>query len=581
MADRVTQEVFDAFLNETVRVTRRLEIFESDGETLWMDSSDTPRMIDGSVTVDYGRDERRAIDLTLDNGDGVLAHDPDGFWYDKVLKTYKGIEYRNTRKIPSIAVLDDQDTVVRLGIIQTLREMGYVDIADLRGISLTADALAGYDIVVANAGVHSLPTSVSSLLKQVYANGTTSIFTLGNDNQSFNVPLIGSTMIKSGTEVWQVNKVSGDNPFAVGWNSFVNTGDTDNGQVITGLAPGVRPAAFWNLGATTTYSAIYQQNDNGARWFHYQASLIAAAKTNFRRFFAQALTWLYDYKEFKSFESQIGEFCIDRISEDDFPSSLKVTGRDYTKRLLADKFEQSVTFKAGTSIDDLVRSVAANGGVFKTLLNSEGAYLSSDVTFEREVERWKVIDDVCTANGVESYFNPQGYLTTRPFIDPTTAPVAFTLSTGRPDGNLVAYTKASSDAQVYNVVIVTSENQNDLADGIAYQGKAENHDPSSPTSIERLRGRRVYPYKSAFLDSQAAADSLALQLLKIHGLEEFELSFSSIAYPWLDVGAVAGFKDPRPGVGEPDRYLLTSLNIPLGLGPMSGSGKRITIIGGN
>src|SRR5690348_16845167 len=51
-------------------------------------------LLDGNVSCDYGRDERRAFDLTFDNTDGSISYDPNGFWYDKVIKGYRGVQYR-------------------------------------------------------------------------------------------------------------------------------------------------------------------------------------------------------------------------------------------------------------------------------------------------------------------------------------------------------------------------------------------------------------------------------------------------------------------------------------------------------
>jgi hypothetical protein len=105
---RVDVDVVEAIHSGAVSIKRRLEIYESDGETLWLPSSETPRMTDGAVTVDYGRDERRAFDVTLSNSDGVISHDPDGFWYDKILKMYRGLEFRNTKTTPSIFIAKDE-----------------------------------------------------------------------------------------------------------------------------------------------------------------------------------------------------------------------------------------------------------------------------------------------------------------------------------------------------------------------------------------------------------------------------------------------------------------------------------------
>lgn len=72
------------------RYTRRLDVYEFDGVTLW--ERDVP-IVSGSVTADQTRPERRSASLVLHNEDGKLQPDRDGgFWYDKILKLYMGIQ---------------------------------------------------------------------------------------------------------------------------------------------------------------------------------------------------------------------------------------------------------------------------------------------------------------------------------------------------------------------------------------------------------------------------------------------------------------------------------------------------------
>lgn len=574
---RIDADVIAAIHSGTVSVKRRFEIYESDGTTLWMPSADVPRMVDGSVTVDYGRDARRSFDVTLNNKDGVIAHDPDGFWYDKVLKFYRGVEFRNTKLIPSVLVIKD-DTTFGPSIIPILRKMGFTDITNKsdQTNSLTLDNFYGYDIIVYNAA-HSSPSNFGNaqLLANAYAAGL-NIFTVGDDSNSLSIPFITTTVAKADAAEWQINKPGYDTPVDAGWASG-GTSHTGTGNVATVLASTAKAAATWAYASTTVFTAIYDQNTNGARWFHYQPML--TLKANVKGLLEQAIKWLYSYADTRSFEFQIGEFCIDGIEGDNFPSMLKVTGRDYTKKLLNSKFEKSVTFTQGTSVDVLVRAVAANGGITKMLLDSDGAALGADISFERGTERWKAIKDVCTSVSVEVFFDRQGYLVTRPFLDPTTSPVSVTLKTGTDGGNLAQYSKRSTDARVKNIIIVTSENQDDLGGGNIWFGRAENTEPTSPTRTQRLGARHDFII-SALMRSNEECLAVAQKRLKIAALEEFELNFSSLVYPWLEVGEVLRFEDPDPGAGEPTRFLLSTLTIPMKLGPMSGTGKRITIVGG-
>lgn len=87
-SDAIIQE----FLKPVKTITRAMEIYEIDGVTPWRPDL-WSRAFTGSVSVKYGNDERRSVDVTISNGDGALVHDPGQFWYDKVLKFYRGVKY--------------------------------------------------------------------------------------------------------------------------------------------------------------------------------------------------------------------------------------------------------------------------------------------------------------------------------------------------------------------------------------------------------------------------------------------------------------------------------------------------------
>jgi hypothetical protein len=75
------------------------------------------------------------------------------------------------------------------------------------------------------------------------------------------------------------------------------------------------------------------------------------------------------------------------------------------------------------------------------------------------------------------------------------------------------------------------------------------------------------------------AIELAKSLLSVAALEEFELDFSSVLFPWIEPGEIVEMYDPDSEYWGPSRYLLTSLTFPLDLSPMSGKGKRVINVG--
>ena len=79
-----------AIIGPTSEIVRRIELFESDAITPWNSGLNDDRLIDGTVTIDYSRDERRSVDLELDNTDFALQHAPTALWYDKIIKVFQG-----------------------------------------------------------------------------------------------------------------------------------------------------------------------------------------------------------------------------------------------------------------------------------------------------------------------------------------------------------------------------------------------------------------------------------------------------------------------------------------------------------
>jgi hypothetical protein len=582
----VNQDLLDAILGGTTHVTRHVDLFEKDALTPWLPSADTPRAIDGSISVDYSRDERRSLDLTLDNKDGVLKHDPSGFWYDKIIKTYRGVTYSRPERLPRVALLlDDTGDLLAL-----LRTFGYTNVDTFPEYTGTDPNLypqlaqvKQYDFVV--AGITNPAKSVyGGILALVFDSGT-NVFSYGDRLSTYlstyNAPWWTSSFtLGSPASNPSILKTLGDNRFRAGWSAWTDS-HAISGELISGISGKTKSLASYLSGATLTHAVVAYQSDSGARWFHnnFKGSYHAPIHFQLMNLTDLGLTWVEAKDTVYKWETQTGEFMIDDITEDHFPSHLKISGRDYTKKLLTAKFSQATSFAQGSSLDGTIRTIATNAGISKFKLGSGGIPIQALATFDRTTSRWEGLKKLCDSHNVEIFFGPDGYLTTRPFRDPVLSPAELVLSTNSHTGNLVSYTKKSSSARIYNQVVVTGDNQDDASNGILYQGIAENHDPASPTSIENLGETITYFYTSSFFTSSAQCQAVAESMLKIKSLEDYQLSFSAIVFPWLEGGGIVEFQDPKPGVDEPTRFLLTTFDIPMALGPMSAAAKRVTIIG--
>lgn len=281
----------------------------------------------------------------------------------------------------------------------------------------------------------------------------------------------------------------------------------------------------------------------------------------------------------KLWETQIGEFMIDQITEQRFPHTVAVTGRDYTKKCLVSLIQSSVQFSQYTAIETIIGALAANAGIVKMALPFTGQSYARDVVFERGTPRWKVMTQLADSIGYEVFFTGSGYLTMRPYGDPVMSPVSWIFQSGTDDGTLVKYQRSANDSRIKNHIIVTGAAITDLT-GITETIFAErkNEDPNSPTRIARI-GDRVDLVQSDYITNTYQADQLAQSRLRIGALEEYEVNFDSVIIPWLNAGDIVDVIDQTAVSYVPQRFLLSNFTLPLSLGAMSSVARRVTIVG--
>lgn len=557
-----------AVLGPTSRIVRRAVIYEADGVTPWLGGGAESRLIDGSVTVDATRDERRAMDITLDNFDNALVHDPTGgFWYDKIIKLFRGVEVNEDDYPPSIVIIEDASESRGAQLRTVLQDAGFPDVQIRLGFSLATD-LVGYDIVVSLANTGK--TLKSALIRGFY-NGGGRVFTVGNDTTSTEFPeVIATTAAKTTAAAYTIAPITTlAHPLEAGWAAANQS--TDTGTRITGVAAGAFAVSQTTLESANYYGIVAATNTIGGRWVHLHDYNFGGEVD---KFIKTAFGWLNPVVPVKYWESQIGEFMIDRISESHFPHHVKVTGRDYTKKCMTSKFAVATAFVAGQAPETIVRTIATNAGISKMIMPVTGKTVQGQFYFDRGTDRWTAMKQIADAYGYEIFFDPQGYLIMREYQDPVFAALSHVLSVG-PTGNLVSYEKATNDTRIYNHIVVTGESADQSIPPVSAQ--STNTEPSSPTRIARL-GDRVYQYTSSFITTVLQAQDVADKFLKIYALEEYDLNFSAICVWWLEVSEIVRFVDPRPGPSDPDRFLLSSLTIPMGLGAMSGNAKRVSVV---
>lgn len=555
------------------RITRRIEIFEQDGETPWYPSQNelvVERLVNGGVSIDATRSERRTFDVTLLNDDKLLRpNSKNGFWYDKVLKMYRGVHYVVPQNRPRITIMEAANPTSAYKFLARLKGMGYTR-SDINLVATDLNVYDEADILVSYT--LTSPTMKQSILQRHFDVGK-SVFTISVGNTPAEVPHLSDGSPSGGDIAWGVTPVTTDTPVAGHWTAGqpggTATGYRPSGVTATGLA-----VALWVNGTDPAIvTASVSQNNNGGRWFDLH--LHSVEQTNVLQLVNAAIQWLQHYTPFGDWETQIGEFVIDGINDQRFPGQIKVTGRDYTKRCLLSKLTRDVIFPTGYSISELVRALARNSGITGNMNVPEvGKYLTAPLAYAAKTPRWEVMVNAANGIGYDLYFNAVGDLTMEPFSDPTYDPVAYTFKTGR-DGNLVNFDRSTNDSNLFNHIAVYGPAS---PVGIPYFGEALNTDPESPTSIAEI-GDRYYEYSFDTISGDAEAAEIARKFLKVAALETYELGFSAICYPWVEGNKIARIKDPDAFDWEPDKFLMSSIEMPLGLEPMSATGKRITYVG--
>lgn len=571
-------DIQKAFLAPTVRVIRRIEIYEQDGTTPWRQDLWDDLLLSGSISLDYDRDERRTLDCELDNYSKELNPKVGGLWYDKRFKIFYGIDLNQSDRNLRVAIVDQYlSNGQAFELKKHLSANGISEVYFLP--SATAlEHVENYDVVVSISGGS---TQKTAFLTQCYNSGK-GVVTFSLDQTASSLPMIvgnaASGTVNPGDER-EYAPMSNASGVALGWNEWY-AADGATYRKILAPAAGALVAGQMQDSSGQSVSVVSREDTNNRRWVHcvlanFTEQSLVDGYEEFGKFAARAVSWTSAYESLDYWEIQLGEFIADSISLGQTYSTVSISGRDLTKMCQQSKFAASTTFPSGQSIESVVKAVATNSGILKLKLPVTGKTLDKDMTWERGTARWDVIRDVSNSNNYEVFFDNEGYLVMREFRDPLTTPATLELSSGI-GGNLVSRGGKTSDANLFNHIVVVGESSNSSTPPV--YAEAINTSAGSPTSVSEI-GDRVSVMNSSLITTVAQAQEYADSLLAVSALEEFELSFESTLLPWIEVGDILEMASSDDRYWGPDRYLLTSLSLPLDLSPMSGNGKRTEKVG--
>lgn len=580
MANAPSREIQQAFLEPTTELHRRVELYEYDGVTPYAQSLWPEILVGGAVGLDHARDERRSLDLELDNYAGLLNPEVGGFWYDKTIKVFFGIRVAQEFREPRVIIVEEYDAIGQARELKRFLAEAGVSVVHFNPMVETYAEIQDFDIIISVASTY---TRKLSLLTEAYGKGK-SILTFGAEATAAQMPAVissAASTISSITTDRSFEKADLADPVAVGWDDWILTG-AHNYRRVLAIAPGaVTVANTWDATNGFSPGIIMQTNLNGNRWIHVVQGNFTTFDADegaeyFSGFLYTATERLDYYAPQEIWETQIGEFVPDEIADaDDAGERIKVVGRDYTARCMASKLTKATAFAATESIESVIKALASNSGIRKMNLPVTGRTLGKDMTWERDTDRWSIMKDVAVANNYEIYFDAQGYLRLEAQRDPLLSPATLDLVTGV-GGNLVSRNRKTSGMNIFNLVSVVGESS-DSSIPLCY-GEAKNTSENSPTAIKYL-GERTKNITNALVTSNEQAMEIAEALLAVSALEEFSLDFSAVLFPWMEVGEILEMLDDSDTAWGPSKYLLSTLTLPLDLGPMSGAAKRIMKVG--
>lgn len=580
-----TQLVQDAFLAPTAKLTRRLEIYEQDGETPWRSDLWSKMLIGGSVTIDYDRDERRNFDIEVDNSYGDLNPQAGGLWYDKVFKIFYGIRLDQRPRDVRVMIVEEYLAPGQADYLQQmLSEVGIQHVRYDPNVT-TFEEVYDYDVLVS---ISSTSSQRTAFLTQMFNRGK-SILQLNMQTTATQLPyLLSNTSTVSvpytSDRVFTPNSLV--HPIMTGWDtwSMKQSGMNAHRRILAPAAEAVIAANSNDTANGTSLAVVARENLGLSRWVLAQFTQFELAAyagegatqltnyTNAANFLARAINWANMYEPLETWEAQIGEFLADGIQDTaDLNDRLKIVGRDMAKKCLNSKFSKSTTFVKTQPIEEVIKAVASNAGITKLAVPTTGKALGKDMTWERDTSRWEVIKEVANANNYEVFFDAQGYLTMREFRDPLLTPPSLRLTTGE-GGNLVSRGAKTSDSRLFNHIIVVGESSDSAVPPV--YAEAVNDTPGSSSSRAEI-GDRVQVITSALVADANQAKTLANSTLAVSALEEFELDFVCTLLPWVETGDIMEMEQSNDRYWGPDRYLISNLTLPLDLTPMSGNGKRV------
>jgi hypothetical protein len=559
----------------TTRIDARVEIYEQDGVTRWA-YDNVRRLIEGSISVDYSRDERRTLDLTLDNSDNVLLNAPGYFWYDKVIKVFKRVRVHTS-------TFDAWECQVGEFMIDSIDEDHFPMHTHIQGRDYTKKCLNSQFVVTTEfdggAG-YTLEGLISALAANAGATKQVLPTTGINVTQTFTG--------EPGQSRWEVMK-----QIANAYNYDVYFDPQGYLRLIPFPDPATQSPAFtFQTGLPNGNLVGYSKSTDDARLYNHVLVIGTTDNTNVPTWAEAKNTNASSPTSIAEIGDRLYQFNSDYIhirtnlaNNPSFESNTTDrtitagTGGASTAAQFADARPGSTGTKCLRQTWTTATTAVSGGigmGTGPVSLASqsvvEGAVYSTGVWVRtNKIQRIKLQMDFrdpkeAVAGQIDS---PHTVLAANTWtflkFEGQTAPA------GADHLYVWAYAAVGTSGtnwaindwlEIDDIIIEAAAKIGDYFDGSYYACGWE----GATNNSQSLSNRQA----------QDVADTF----LSVHQLEQFSLDLTSLNVFYIDVGTVVEFDDPRPAPGDPDRFLLQSMTVPIGLGTMSATAARVENVGG-
>lgn len=256
-------------------------------------------------------------------------------------------------------------------------------------------------------------------------------------------------------------------------------------------------------------------------------------------------------------------------------ATLRVQGQDRLKLIAKSSFTKPVRYESGTHVGDVIRAIATDAGMGSTLyrIDDDGKTLGADRYYEIGSSRPDAIADLATSFHLDVFVDADGYLVVQAGLTDETVPAPVWAFERGSDAIMLGITRDLDDDRLYNHTLVSGE----ASDQSPISAEARDLNPASPSynpvDGSGPIGDRLYTFTSAMIRSSDQAQEVADGLLFSTALIVEAISLPSVAHPAIEAGDVVTVNE-RVSRAAAD-YLIESVTMPLGRGPMTITSKRL------